>query len=172
MASKDQCPTISRQNLSSPTAWAKAVAVANSAEAKAQGTKSESAYFLCAVEMFSEDVSRKVLKDEYGAHSPSISKAKKVVTHYLGENFGADHTVTVEDFVAVVEMANAEHGTVFAAYRALFPARKVEKGLADELARLFRKAQKDGLNADDFGLLALGVAQSVEEGTTDEDEDQ
>jgi hypothetical protein len=172
MASKDQCPTISRQNLSSPTKWAQAVAVANQADSKAKATQSDVAYFLYAVEMFQEDASRKVLKDEYGAHSPSISKAKKVVTHYLGENFGTDHTVTVEDFVTVVEMANSEHGTVFAAYRALFPARKVEKGLADELARLFRKAQKDGLNADDFGLLALGVAQSVEEGTTDEDDDQ
>jgi len=166
-------PTVTVANIRNDEKITQAVGAYIDADRKANGTKSDACLFLFAVEMFRDDVTRQDIVKTHGAHGPSMSKTAKVVRYIIDRDVPADDVVDSARFTAVADTIRAEFGNVFAAYRALFPAKvRDAETLADKVARLYRAyAQETGNGPDDFALFCQGVAETVEMGADDADDD-
>lgn len=170
MATNTKVPALTLANVTSPEKISQAVNVGTESESRNESTQGQVAVFLYASVMFGENVTAKELADTYGAKKSAISKAGKVIRHYVADMFpDTSETFTMADYVAVVDRIASEWTSVFAAYKGLWPTVRVEKTLADELARLYRKS---GMDAETFGLYCLGVAESADaDGADDTDGD-
>lgn len=170
MATMTKVPALTMANVTSPEKIAQAVNAGTESAGRNESTQGQVAVFLYAAVMFGENVTASELADTYGAKKAAISKAGKVVRHYVADMFpDTSETFTMADYVAVVDRITAEWPSVFAAYKGLWPTVRVEKTLADELARLYRKS---GMDAETFGLYCLGVAESADAEKDADDEDQ
>ena len=174
MSTITKVPAITRANIADDDKVRQAVRAETEAKARHEKTGGESAMFLYARVHFIEGETPSTVADTFGGSKGSISKAGKVIRHYLAERLpDPEHVVTVDDVRAMADAITSEWPSVFAAYRELWPTVRTEKTLHSELARLFRKAQKDGMTADEFGLHALGVAEEIESaGEGDDDGDE
>lgn len=169
MATTTKVPALTMANVTSPERIAQAVNAGTESASRNESTQGDVAVFLYASVMFGENVTASELAETYGAKKSAISKAGKVVRHYVAEMFpDTSETFTMADYVAVVDRISAEWPTVFAAYKGLWPTVRVERTLADEIARLYRKS---GMDAETFGLYCLGAAESVDAGADDEESD-
>jgi hypothetical protein len=173
MATITKVPAITSANIASDEKARQAVRAETEAKALNETTGGASAMFLYARVHFLEGETPSTVAETFGGSKGSISKAGKVIRHYLAERLpDPDHVVTVDDVRAMADAITEEWPSVFAAYRELWPTVRTEKTLHSELARLFRKAQKDGMTAEEFGLHAMGVAEEIESAGGDDDGDQ
>lgn len=158
-------PDISADSVSSDENIRRAVVAREKAKGLGESVASESAMFLYAVELFRDGMTRKTLKEDFGAHSPSISKAKKV----LGFLLESADTVDYVTYGEAVARVREQWGTVFQAYRELFPTdAKAPKTLAEIVADAFRAyVRETGNDSEMFGLFCQGVAEMVETGGED-----
>jgi len=169
MSTTTKVPTLTLANVTSPEKIAQAVNAGTESASRNESTQGQVAVFLYAAVMFGENVTASELADTYGAKKSAISKAGKVVRHYVADMFpDTSETFTMADYVAVVDRIASEWPSVFAAYKGLWPTVRVEKTLADELTRLYRKS---GMDAETWGLFCLGVAETADLAGSDDDAD-
>jgi len=168
METTTKVPAITAGNIRKDENITKAVGAYDQAEKKANTTKSDSALFCYAVEMFRDDVTRQDIIKDHGMKAPAMTKASKVVRYIIDRDIPTDETFTVDRYNDVADTIRAEFGNIFAAYRTLWPTERIEKTLAEKLAALYKES---GMNAETFGLYATGVAESVDAGGDDDEED-